>query len=207
MNLLRMIRHWQARRRLRDPAFAFLFDTPPENEWISIDFETSSLDPKSAEIISIAAVPVCGHRILRSHALRLILKPSRSLPAESIRIHQLRQQDLADGMSVDEALSILLNFIGPRPLLGYYLEFDLFILNREIRPRLGIDLPNLAIEVSGLYYDYKVSAYRPEVDLRLTSILQDLELPDLPRHDPLNDAILAAMVFLKLHTPKAQNHR
>lgn len=201
MSPLARFARWRARRALKDPAWGFLFNTPPAGEWISIDCETSSLDPTEAELLSIAAVPVQGNRILRSRALHLQLKPSRPIAAGSIPIHQLRQQDLADGLSVQQAIEQLLHYIGPRPLLGYYLEFDLAVLNRQIRPLLGISLPNPAIEVSGLYYDRKVTAYRPEVDLRLTSILQDLDLPDLPRHDPLNDAVLAAMIFLKLNPP------
>jgi DNA polymerase-3 subunit epsilon len=201
MSLWHALKQHFARRHLRDARYAHLFSPPPAGEWISLDCETSSLDRRTAEILSIAAVPVRGNRICSSQALRLTLKPKGPIAAGSIPIHQLRQQDLATGMSVDQALELLLAFIGPRPLIGYYLEFDLAILNREIKPRLGISLPNPAIEVSGLYYDRKVTAYRPEVDLRLTSILQDLELPDLPRHDPLNDAVLAAMIFLKLKQP------
>lgn len=193
---------WLACRALKDPARAYLFDTPPEREWISIDCETSSLDPKSAEILSIAAVPVCGNSIQRSRALYLRIRPSRPISPGSIPIHLLREQDLADGLDLNDALDQLLDFIGPRPLLGYYIEFDLALINRVLFPRLGIALPNDHVEVSGLYYDRKVSAYRPEVDLSLTSILRELDLPDLPRHDPINDAVLAAMIFLKLSLPK-----
>lgn len=209
MNLWQSLRRSQARRALLDARFSFLFDEPPTGEWISIDCETSSLDPREAEILSIAAVPVRGNRILRSQALRLTLKPSRPIAALSIPIHQLRQQDVANGLPVHEALTLLLDFIGPRPLIGYYLEFDLAVLNRQIKPWLGIKLPNPAIEVSGLYYDRKVTAHRPEVDLRLDTILANLNLPVLPRHDPVNDAVLAAMIFLKLkhhHGPLDQQY-
>lgn len=202
MNLVQVLwtrlRQTHARRQLRDPRYTFLFDAPPEQEWIAIDCETSSLDPARAEILSIAAVPVCGPRIMLSRTLSLTLRPNGPIAAQSIPIHQLREQDVANGLDVEEALPCLLDFIGSRPLLGYYLEFDLAVLNRQIRPRLGIALPNLAIEVSALYYDRKVTAYRPEVDLSLDAILSDLDLPVLPRHDPRNDALLAALIFLKL---------
>lgn len=198
MKLIHQLKRWRAQRQLRDPAWRLLFSPAPAQEWISIDCETSSLDPASAEVLSIAAVPVRGTRIYSSEALRLTLKPQGPIAAASIPIHQLRAQDVAQGLSADQAIAELLHFIGSRPLLGYYLEFDLSVLNRLIKPRIGIKLPNPAIEVSGLYYDRKVTAYRPEVDLRLGSILADLDLPDLPRHDPLNDALLAAMIFLKL---------
>lgn len=201
MKLLRDLRRWHARRSLRDTAYATLFDLPPAGEWISIDCETSSLDPARAEILSIAAVPVRGNLIQRSQALYLKIRPQNPISPGSIPIHLLRPQDLENGLELDEAMKRLLDFIGPRPLIGYYLEFDLALLNRALRPKLGIPLPNEAIEVSGIYYDRTVTAYRPEVDLSLTSILRELDLPDLPRHDPVNDAVLAAMIFLKLRPP------
>lgn len=188
------------RTNLKDERFASLFDTPPIHEWISLDCETSSLNPQQAEILSIAAIPVEGNRICLSRALQLTVRPERPIEAASIPIHQLRQQDVAHGMDIRDAIEQLLTFIGAHPLVGYYLEFDLAVLNRQIRPMLGISLPNPAIDVSGLYYDRRVTAYRPEVDLSLDAILSDLGLPDLPRHDPLNDALIAAMIFLKLQS-------
>jgi DNA polymerase-3 subunit epsilon len=196
--LWQRLQHGRAQRKLRDPDYAFILDAAPENEWVSIDCETSSLDPRQADILSIAAVPVHGNRILTSEVLKLELRPTRPITAQSIPIHQLRQQDLNEGLSAQEAVSQFVRFIGARPLIGYYLEFDLAVLNRQIKPWLGIPLPNAAIDVSGLYYDRKITAYRPEVDLSLDTILNDLDLPLLPRHDPINDALLAAMIFLKL---------
>ncbi|QLG86770.1 3'-5' exonuclease [Chitinibacter bivalviorum] len=187
-----------AQSQLRHPQFAFLFAAEPEQEWVSIDCETTSLDPKVAEIISIAAVRIRGSRIELSDQLSLLIKPSGQLDPKSIPIHGLRTQDVATGLSIEDALSQLLNFIGARPLIGYYLEFDLAVINRQLKPWLGIQLPNRAIDVSGMYYDRTVSAYNPEVDLRLESILRNLDLPHLSRHDPLNDALMAAMIFQKL---------
>ncbi|MBE9609939.1 3'-5' exonuclease [Chitinilyticum piscinae] len=201
-----MRRWWQQallqlqRRRLRDPAYAYLFAPPPAQEWVSIDCETTSLDPGSAEILSIAAVRISGNCISLSERLELLVQPEGAITPASIPIHGLRAQDVAAGLPVREALARLLAFIGSRPLVGYYLEFDLAVIDRQLRPWLGIGLPNPRIDVSGLYYDRMVTAYHPDVDLSLDAILHTLQLPDLPRHDPLNDAILAALIFLKLHS-------
>ena len=197
-----MIRHlktWLGQRQLRDPAFAFLFAPAPADEWISIDCETSSLNPKQAEILSIAAVIVRGNTIVKSTSRQWLVKPSGQIDPKTIPIHGLRQQDVTHGLTLHEALSELLQFMGSRAIVGYYLEFDLAVINRQLKPWLGIDLPNQAIDVSALYYDKKVSAYRPDVDLSLTTILKELGLPILPRHDPMNDALTAAMIFLKLN--------
>ncbi|AOY01690.1 3'-5' exonuclease [Jeongeupia sp. USM3] len=186
------------RRRLRDPRFAALFDPPPAGECVSLDCETTSLDARSAELLSIAAVPVRDGRVLLSEKLVLTVRPEGPIDAGTIPIHRLRPQDVAEGLPAHEALARLLDFIGPRPLVGYYLEFDLAIINRHLKPWIGIALPNRAIDVSTLYYDRHVSAYRPEVDLSLDAMLETLQLPRWPRHDALGDAVTAALIYLKL---------
>lgn len=186
------------RKQLRNPAWQWLLDPPPANEYVSLDCETTSLDRKHAELLSIAAVKISGQRIETSSHLRLLVRPQGEIDRQGIPIHQLRDQDVAQGLEPQAALEQLLRFIGNRPIIGYYLEFDLAILNRYLRPWLGIDLPNQTIEVSSLYYDRKVTAWQPEVDLSLPSICDDLQLPQLPRHDPFCDAVMAALIFLKL---------
>jgi DNA polymerase-3 subunit epsilon len=101
-----------------------------------------------------------------------------------------------------------LRFIGTRPLVGYYLEFDIAMVNRVIRPWLGISLPNRAIEVSALYYDRVMrdrstrdALYTGTVDLSFTRILADLDLPALPAHDALHDALMTGLIYLKLTAP------
>ncbi|AZN37991.1 3'-5' exonuclease [Iodobacter ciconiae] len=195
--------YWHRWRRSRslalaNPQFAYLWDEPCTDEYVSLDCEMSCLDPKQAEILSIAAIRIKGARIIVSEHLKLLVKPAGQIDPASIAVHGLRAQDVQNGMAIETALAELLHFIGPRPLVGYYLEFDLAVLNRLLKPLLGVALPNAAIEVSALFYDQMVTAHRPDVDLSLSHILQTLNLPDLPRHDPLNDALLAAMVFLKL---------
>jgi DNA polymerase-3 subunit epsilon len=39
------------------------------------------------------------------------------------------------------------------------------------------------------------------VDLSFARILADLELPVLPAHDALNDAVMAGLAYLKLTLP------
>jgi DNA polymerase-3 subunit epsilon len=84
-------------------------------------------------------------------------------------------------------------------LVGYFLEFDIAMLNRLVQPVIGIPLPNAQIEVSGLYYDHK---YRQNpdahIDLRLATLMNDLGLPQRAAHNPVNDATMAALAFIKL---------
>lgn len=190
---------------LGDPRFRFMWDTPPDNEWVALDCETTGLNVKTDDIIAIGAVRIRGNRIMTSERLELLVRPEkRRLSADSVRVHRLREQDVAQGLSADEAMTQLLRFIGSRPLVGYYLEFDVAMINRVLFPMLGMGLPQPKIEVSSLYYDYKYRQLPQQardsgaIDLRFASLMRDLGLPLWSAHDALNDAVMAALAFLKL---------
>ena len=190
---------------LGDPSFRFMFDPPPPHEWVSLDCETTGLNVRTDEIISIGAVRIVGNRIMTSERLELLVRPERGVSAESVRIHRLRERDVAQGLPIDEAMTRLMHFIGSRPIVGYYLEFDVAMLHRAIFPMLGQGLPQPKIEVSRLYYDYKFRQLPPyqqqgnaDIDLRFATLMDDLGLPQRDAHDALNDAVMAALAFIKL---------
>ena len=190
---------------LENKQYRFMWDSPPVNEWVALDCETTGLDVNTAEIIAIAAVRIAGNRIMTSERLELLVRPERRVPAESVRIHQLREQDVAGGMAPDAAMTQLMQFIGSRPLVGYYLEFDVAMIDRVLAPLLGMNmgLPQARNEVSAMYYDYKFRQLRPHqqdraIDLRFATLMNDLDLPLRHAHDALNDAIMAALAFVKL---------
>lgn len=202
---------WQALRRawlryhMGLPEFAFILEPPPAGEWVSLDCETTGLQVGKDEIISIGAVRIVGDRILASERLHLLVRPEKGVSAPSILVHHLRAQDVAHGLPAEEAVRQLLHFIGPRPMVGYYLEFDVAMVNRVLFPMLGFGLPQPQVEVSAMYYRYKLGqldALRrqqdPAIDLRLATLMNDLGLPLRPAHDPVNDAVMAAMAFIKL---------
>jgi DNA polymerase-3 subunit epsilon len=197
------------RRLLRDPAFRFLFDEPPEGEAVAIDCETTGLDPRQDDIVTLAAIPIRGSRILSSGGFQAMVKPAARMKAEAIKVHRLREGDVAGGRTMEEALPELLRFIGSRPLVGYYLEFDLAMINKHARRLIGIELPNRRIEVSGLYYERKYGDAPPgvQIDLRFAAILADLGLPILDQHDAFSDALMTAMMYVALADLKARNIR
>lgn len=200
--LPRKLRRWRDQRRLNDPDFQFLFEPDTTGEYACFDLETTGLDPKSDEILSIGAVIIRGNRVLASQHLNLLVKCDKRINEEAIKAHQLRQIDVVNGIPPQEALTKLLHFIGSRPLVGYYLEFDVAMVNRYLKAWLNITLPNEQTEVSAMYYDWKTRrGIDRHVDLRFDTILKDLNLPELPKHNPVNDALMAAMAYVKLtHT-------
>ena len=206
----RLRRGWQ-RRQLTDPRWRFLLDEPPPNEWVALDCETTGLDTRHDEIVAIGAVRIVGQRILTSERLELLVRPEKGVSAESIRVHRLRQQDVEAGVPAEEAMRRLLRFIGPRPLVCYYLEFDVAMINRALKATLGLTLPQEKTEVSRLYYDHQFRQLPPyrqhdqaDIDLRFATIMSELGLPTRDAHDALNDAVMAALAFIKLRVLRGE---
>src|SRR5574340_1453309 len=138
--MLRALKRRLHRRLLRDEEFRFLFDEPPEGEQVSVDCETTGLNPRKDDIVALAAVKIVGDRILTSERFEARVKPAVRLDPEAIKVHGLREQDVAAGRPMDEVLREFLRFVGARPLVGYYLEFDVAMLNKHVRRVLGFFL-------------------------------------------------------------------
>ncbi|HCE2583351.1 TPA: 3'-5' exonuclease [Vibrio parahaemolyticus] len=185
--------------KLKGSPYQSLFCAPHKTEFVSLDCETTSLDPNRAELVTIAATKIIDNRILTSQPFEARLRAPQSLDSRSVKIHKIRHQDLADGISEKEALLKLLAFIGNRPLVGYHIRYDKKILDLACQRQLGFPLPNPLIEVSQIYHD-KLERHLPNAyfDLSLDAICKHLELPIQDKHDALQDAISAALVFVRL---------
>jgi len=196
------IKNWQNkqnRSKLKDQSFDFLFEEDKSGEYVVFDTETTGLNPKVDDILSIGAVIIRDNKILTSKTFEVFIKNSYEITPESIAIHRIRNCDLIDAKSTEEATKSFLNFIGSRPLVGYYLEFDIKMINKYIKPMLGVTLPNKSIEVSEIYFDKTIELIpQGNIDLRFDTILAKCGVPNMGAHNAVNDAIMTAMIYLKL---------
>lgn len=195
----RLVRYYWY-RKLRGSPYQELFTTNSGQELVSLDCETTSLDPNHAELVSIAATKIVGNRIITSQPFEVRLRAPQSLDSNSIKIHRIRHQDLKHGVEEKQAISALLDFIGNRPLVGYHIRYDKKILDKACLKHFGFPMPNPLVEVSQLYQE-KLEKHLPNAyfDLSLDTICRQLDLP-LPtnKHDALQDAISAALIFVRL---------
>jgi len=197
--MYRIVKNYLNKRNLKDEKYLYLFDNPIDDEYICFDCETTGLDPQIDDIISIGAVLIKNNTIVSSKKFVKFVKPKTKLQAEAIKVHHIRECDLENAEEIDDVIVEFLEFIGNRKLVGYFLEFDMAMINKYLKPKLGITLPNDAIEVSAIYHDFKIEAIpQSHIDLRFDAILRELQIPSLGKHDAYNDAIMTAMIFLKL---------
>ena len=196
----KFFKNWN-RRKLKDKKYDFLFYDSIENEYVCLDCETTGLNPKKDEILSIGAVHIRDNKVLMRKTFNIFIKPSKDISSESIKIHHLRPVDLENAVEPKKAILELLDFIGSRPIVGYYIEFDIAIISKYTKQYIGVKLPNESIEVSSMFYKTKKKTSEYEfIDLKFDTIIKELNIPRLGKHDALNDAIMTSMIFLKLKT-------
>lgn len=197
--MFKTIKNYFNKKNLKDIKYSFLFEENTNDEYVCFDCETTGLDPKNDDIISIGAVIIKDNTIVSSKKFVKFVKPKTKLQADAIKVHHIREMDLENAEDINKVIEEFLLFIGNRKLVGYFLEFDIKMINKYIKPKLGITLPNKTFEVSSIYYDYKIETIpQGNIDLRFDSLMNDLEIPFMGKHDAYNDAIMTAMIFLKL---------
>ena len=193
------IKQYFNQKNLKDSNYNYLFEPYEGDEYVCFDCETTGLNPKTAEIISIGAIIIKDNKIVHSKKFERFAKTTNPLCSESIKIHHIRECDIQNALDIEDVIDDFLDFIGNRPLVGYFLEFDCAMIDKYIKPKLGITLPNPKIEVSSLYYDMMIKKYpQGNIDLRFDVIMNKLSLPRLGKHDAINDVIMTSMIFLKL---------
>jgi len=197
------------RATLADHAYRFLFEPGPPDEVVVLDCETTGLNPRHDAVIAVAAIVIRGNRILTSEAYKAIIRSDRVPTSESIKVHRLRARDVAAGRPMHEVLPELLRFIGGRPIVGYYVDFDVRMLDKYVLRYIEAKLPNRRIEVSEIYYALKYGGAPPGtvLDLRFRSILSDLGIPSLELHDAFNDALITAMMYMQLRDMRQRGVR
>ena len=205
--MFRNIKNYFNKKNLSDEKYSFLFDKPLADEYICFDCETTGLNPEIDDIVSIGAVLIKDNIIVSSKRFVRYVKPkSCNLSENSIKVHHIRECDLEDALDIENVVLEFIDFIGNRTLVGYFLDFDIRMVNKYLKPKIGINLPNKTIEVSAVYHDFKIELI-PQgfIDLRFNTILEELDIPSFGVHDSFNDALMTAMIFLKLkNTPNVK---
>lgn len=207
--MARWLRNLFYRASLGDHAYRFLFEPGPPGEVVVLDCETTGLNPKIDEVIAIAALIIRGRRIMTSEPFRAVIRPDKNPTSTSIKVHRLRARDVVEGRAMHEVLPEFLRFIGGRPIVGYYVDFDIRMLDKYVLRFIEAKLPNRRIEVSSMYYALKYGGAPPGTvhDLRFVSIFSDLGIPSLEQHDAFNDAIMTAMMYIQLQDMQKRRAR
>lgn len=188
---LRGLRRWW-----RSLASVSPYDEP---ELVSLDLETSSLDPKSAEILSIAAVPVRGRQVLLSERFERTVRANGAVDPEAVKYHRLLPADTEHGLPAKQAVTEFVEWLGERPLLGYCIGFDCMMLEKAAQWGGGGLLDGRRFDIREIYRRRMLQRNPDDHPSQaLDDILAALDVPSIGRHTAVGDATAVALAFLRL---------
>jgi DNA polymerase III subunit epsilon len=167
-----------------------------------IDLETTGLDPNTGEIISFAAVTVAEGKVRLADARYELVRPTRMPDGDTIRIHGLRESDLADAPPLSERLDVLLEALTGRAVVAHVAAVERGFLDAALSP-YGVELRNPVIDTAELDRELRrlrrhTSSSREPIGL--SAMARDLGLPVHRPHHADGDALTTAQAFIALAT-------
>ncbi|WP_346883738.1 3'-5' exonuclease [uncultured Algibacter sp.] len=199
---------WLNKKKTRYPEFwiAYLdhfktIDKKSINEtrFVAFDTETTGFDTHKDRVLSIGAVAFTGKAIAVNHSLELYLNQDVFNP-ETVEIHELLKSNNLNKIEELEAIKIFLDYIKNATLIAHHAGFDRNMINAMLsRHGLG-KLKNKFIDTGILYNRSKHIIYRDNLQTHYTldDLCKELNVPKVDRHTASGDALITAVVFLKI---------
>ncbi len=162
--------------------------------YVSLDLETTGLDPMRDAIIEIGALRFDGDQVLETFST--FVHPGRKIPPFITELTGITNTDVENAPGGRQATYRLAEFVGRDPVVGHNIGFDLAFLRQHnvLRGNPAIDTFDLAgilVPHAGRY--------------SLANLVRELAI-DLPAqtHRALDDAIMVHALFIALLERAAQ---
>lgn len=97
--------------------------------YVALDLETTGLSPERDAILEIGAVRFRGEELLDTWSS--LVNPRRRIPHYIQQLTGITQQEVDGAPALSSLLGSLRRFVGPAPLLGHSVGFDLAFLRRQ----------------------------------------------------------------------------
>ncbi|HZP87075.1 MAG TPA: exonuclease domain-containing protein [Burkholderiales bacterium] len=105
--------------------------------WISVDTETSGLDPYKDQVLSIGACAIKERAVALAQSFEATVRQERASAIENVLVHGIGHQAQREGEAASEAAAAYLRFAGNAVVVGFHILFDVIVLQRLIRGSLG----------------------------------------------------------------------
>jgi DNA polymerase-3 subunit epsilon len=119
-----------------------------QQRFVVLDLETSGLNMRRDQVLSIGAVVIENGGIDLSRQFECTLQRDGHRASASTLIHGIAPSEIANGIEPVEALLSFMEFVGDSPLLAFHAEFDQRMLARALKQSLGYRLRHAFFDVA-----------------------------------------------------------
>ncbi|MCB2102360.1 MAG: hypothetical protein KDE22_15895 [Rhodobacterales bacterium] len=178
-------------------------------EFVALDLETTGLDPRQHEIVSIGWVLVRDLKVDMAEHGHILVKPKSGLTADSAVIHHIFDDHLETAEPIDRALAHILPILAGRALLAHHARVEQGFLGAACKAVYKTPLDIMVADTMALERR-RMAAQNQAVkqgDLRLDAVRQRYNLPRYRAHNALLDAVACAELFLALVQHRAAGRR
>lgn len=198
-------RRWRARRAAPGPLRDYLAQPFPKasvdyraQSYVAIDLETTGLDPRRDQILSIGYVCLHGPCIDLGSARHRLVRIERDIPEASAVIHQITDDQAATGGELAEVLAELLETLAGKVMIAHHARIEQTFLANACKTlwKQGLLVPTIDTQAVALRTFERRQIPFQGSDLRLYALSDRYNLPRHGAHNALNDALAAAELFL-----------
>lgn len=166
--------------------------------YIALDLETTGLDPRKDEILSIGLVGIEKMEIDMATARHELINPGRDIPEKSAVIHHITDDRAAGGRPLESVLQEILPLMAGKVLIAHHARFELGFLQRACKQLFNAPFLMPVVDTQAVArrrFERRNLAYRANA-LRLATLREQHGLPRYRLHNALSDAVAAAELFL-----------
>ena len=160
---------------------------PFRQEFVSIDLETTGLNPHGDTIIEVGAVKVRNGEVLER--FQTFVNPGRGIPHFIQQLTSISPSQLERAPSFSQVAGRLADFLGDLPIIGHNVKFDLDFLASH-----RLDLLNSSYNT----YDLAAVFLPTAAEYNLSGLAQQLGFDHSQAHRASADAEVTAAVFHRL---------
>ena len=168
--------------------------------FVALDFETTGLNSKTDDIVSVGLVPFTLARIYCKQSKHWVVQPRRNLSESSIVIHGITHNDVDNAPDFDNIIAPLLDALRSKVIVVHYAAIERGFFNSALLLRLKehiefmvvdtMELERRALKAKqgliGQLFNTKLGS------LRLNDCRKRYSLPVYEGHHALTDALATA---------------
>jgi len=198
-------RRWRLRRAPPGPLHDYLSEPLPKAsqdyrnvDYVAVDLETTGLDARRDQILSIGWVQLTSNSINLATARHRLVQVQGDIPAATAVIHQITDDLAATGQELATALPEFLQDLRGRVMIAHHANIEQTFLSAACKQLWGQGLliPTVDTQIIARRIFERRQINAKGSDLRLHALGERYNLPRYGAHNALSDALAAAELFL-----------